>query len=316
MYYWKNNLILDSTDAAILHQLGITKMYFKYMDIDWSPVHHAYPSVTTYIKTDWLAHEMVPVLFITNRTMQNISAAEVPQLATKIWNHLLHAAKDGLTFKEIQLDCDWTESSKTNYFNLVKELKKISRLPISSTIRLYQYKYPEKAGVPPADRGMLMCYNIDDIKNSKIENSIFTPDEAEKYLSDAGKYPLDLDIALPCFSWGVLFRQGKFVTILDELDENNIYQLTYLQPTGNNGYTINKDTVLTRPGSFDEIYLREGDYIRLEQITPEVFMKAAQLAHPALNNKTPAVAFFSYDTSVINTFSKHPYEEVYNSYIW
>lgn len=57
-----------------------------------------------------------------------------------------------------------------------------------------------------------MCYNISDIKNPGTENSIFTEGEARKYFTNINKYPLPLDIALPAFSWAVVYRNGKFGT--------------------------------------------------------------------------------------------------------
>ena len=58
-------------------------------------------------------------------------------------------------FKEVQFDCDWTESTRVQYFAFLRESRKLfSGWRVSSTVRLYQYKYPEKAGVPPIERGM------------------------------------------------------------------------------------------------------------------------------------------------------------------
>lgn len=315
VYYWKNNFYLDTNDSITLKKLGISKIYFKLMDIDWSPVHHAYPVSKAEIQIGFnLRQELVPVIFITNRTMLNIEKEAIPDLANKIWKKVYNSLDSYYHIYEIQLDCDWTEKSKENYFYLISELKKISNRKISATIRLWQYKYPTKAGVPPADRGMLMCYNMDDYKKMETENSIFTKETALSYINGVKKYPLELDIALPAYSWSVLFHLGKFATIIDELDEEEIQQLSYLVPQGDNKYMVSVDTVLTRPQSFENIYLRAGDILRLENITPDDFIQSAKIAREAINSKNISVSFFSYDTATINKFGSKTYEKVYHTF--
>lgn len=316
VYFWKNTFTITTADSILLRQMGINKVYCKLMDVDWSPVHHAYPASQTHIyTTTQLRQQFVPVVFITNRTMQNCGSNEIADLAQKLWAKISPLRKD-YKIDEIQLDCDWTESSRKNYFNLISALKKISSTKISVTIRLHQYKYRSKTGIPPADRGMLMCYNIDDIKNIETENSIYTESEALKYFTVKSPYPLELDFALPSFSWGVLFSRGKFKAIIDELDENKLEYKSYIAPLGNNRYQVTADVVHQRPKAFDDIYLRNGDIIRYENIDKEAFISSATVAYRALNNKAPAVAFFSYDTLTIKTFGLDTYEKVYSTFVW
>jgi hypothetical protein len=79
-------------------------------------------------------------------------------------------------------------------------------VPLTATIRLHQYAQPGKTGVPPADRGMLMPYNVGKIAEPGDVNSIFDEATAEPYFRGTKHYPLPLDIGLPAFAWGVQFR--------------------------------------------------------------------------------------------------------------
>lgn len=84
----------------------------------------------------------------------------------------IELAKLKVDFKEILIDCDWTEKSQKNYFYLLQQIKKeFPTAKLAATIRLWQYKYAEKAGTPPVDKGLLMCYNLakpDDFKTKKL----------------------------------------------------------------------------------------------------------------------------------------------------
>ena len=65
-------------------------------------------------------------------------------------------------WKEMQVDCDWTQGSRAAYFALLRALR--DRLHaqgrrLSATIRLHQVKCSADTGVP-VDRGMLMAYNL------------------------------------------------------------------------------------------------------------------------------------------------------------
>lgn len=316
VYFWKNTFTVSAENNKVLKNLGITKVYCKIMDVDWSPLYHAYPlSETSFIHEDFLKQQFVPVVFITNRTMQKCDKTEISELAKKLWRKI-KPLENHFYVNEIQLDCDWTETSRENYFLLIEALKKTSNKEISTTIRLHQYKYRSKTGIPPADKGMLMCYNLGDIKNTKTDNSIYSKKEALKYFTPTTPYPLPLDIALPTFSWGLLFRQNQFAAIIDELNDKKINSLSYLKPISANTFQVMKDTVLARPAAFNDLYLRFGDIIRYEKIDAAAFTSSAKVSHQAINNDNFSVAFFSFDTATINTIGKKTYEKVYNSFIW
>lgn len=182
--------------------------------------------------------------------------------------------------REVQFDCDWTAGTRAHYFAFLRESKRLfAGQRVSSTIRLYQYKYPVKAGVPPVDRGMLMCYNAGNIKDPETVNSIFDRREIMRYLEDQHVYPLALDYALPVFEWAVLYRDGKFQAILSTaLLQDEYGYKRYLTIVSDQHATVSED--FTYGYTSQSIFVRRGDEIRFE--------------HPAMND-VAAVAAWLHD---------------------
>jgi hypothetical protein len=193
---------------------------------------------------------------------------------------------------EIQIDCDWTERTREKYFGFLKSLKQ--RYPdklISATIRLYPYKYYEKMGVPPVDKGLLMCYNLTDIKSPDNYNSIFKIGDLKQYLG-IKKYPLPLDVALPVFGWYAWFSDGKFKGIIypDENDSVTADKRFFKQAGSN--YLLIGDTIINNN------YLREGDLLRLEYPDQDELAEAAKMLHDKLP-QTKRITLFYWDTFLI-----------------
>jgi hypothetical protein len=109
--------------------------------------------------------------------------------------------------KEILIDCDWTKGTKEKYFSFLEKLRSIMpEYHFAATLRLWQYKNREDSGIPPVDRCLLMCYNLQNPTKYDSENSICSIGEMKKYVGPE-KYPLKMDVALPVFSNGVIFRE-------------------------------------------------------------------------------------------------------------
>lgn len=199
-------------------------------------------------------------------------------------------------FSEILIDCDWTEKSKENYFYLLEQIKKeLKNCQLSATIRLWQYKYFEKAGVPPVDRGLLMCYNLSSPNDYKTKNSIGTSDELEKYITHSD-YELDLDIALPLYSWSVVFRGNQFKGIISDYD-GFIKDNARFKKIEANKYVLQDDVLI------GDTYLRNGDEIRIEKISDEEINKMISIIKNRIpvDNKTK-VTFFSFDKKYIHDY--------------
>ncbi len=206
------------------------------------------------------------------------------------------SAKLKVAFKEILIDCDWTEKSQKNYFYLLKQIK--SQLPsskIAATIRLWQYKYASKAGIPPVDKGLLMCYNITKPDDLQTKNSIATNEELAQYITH-GDYKLKLDIALPLYSWAVAFRGNQFKGILSDYDQL-IKDTSKVKKTSDTQYVLQDDILV------GQTYLRNGDEIRIEKISDSELDKMISIIKNKIqiDNQTK-VTFFSFDKKYINDY--------------
>jgi|GEM_PF-174144 len=206
--------------------------------------------------------------------------------------------------KEIQIDCDWTAATKDKYFRFLRRFKKeIDGKKLSVTIRLYPYRHPDKMGIPPADKGVLMCYNISDIRRADAGNSVFELAALKEYLGGVD-YKLPLDIALPVFGWYPWYRGGRLQRILYELPGKGDTSV-YAQ-SGNRIFTIKKDTVI---GSQ---YLREGDMIRAEFPRPDELKAAAGI----LKKEVPGakrIIFYHWDKAQIKNYEQ-TIADIYRSY--
>jgi hypothetical protein len=210
---------------------------------------------------------------------------------------------------EVQFDCDWTKSTKDRYFAFLEESVKLfaGRL-VSSTIRLYQYKYPKDAGLPPVKRGMLMCYNAGDIKDPKSLNSIFDKKEVMSYLN-AADYPIPLDYALPMFGWALLYRDRQLKAILpmstlsDYSDYLEVIDKAHVRVTRDfvNGYTASS------------ILLRAGDEIRLEKTDMEQVNDVVRWLSAHKNNPEALLTFYHLNEYDFQEHSK-AIESIFNSF--
>src|SRR6202008_1284550 len=87
---------------------------------------------------DSLQIQIVPVVFITNKTFQRIDSSDIPLLAKRVvrrcilsyddedskWEKEHRAWGVAIQPSEIQIDCDWTEGTRRQYFNFLEEVKR------------------------------------------------------------------------------------------------------------------------------------------------------------------------------------------------
>jgi len=308
-YYWQTNLELNDLEQQYLDSLKIKKLYVKFFDVDWdNSSKEAVPNAEFIWKSDqWQSFEIIPTVFITNHTLLQISEDKINQLASRIVLKI-NQLSNGFTFQEVQIDCDWTQSTKEKYFQLLNRIE--SLLPnrtLSATIRLHQIKYAHQTGIPSVDRGMLMYYNIGEITKWESENSIFQADIAASYLENSKQYQLPLDVVLPIFHWGLVFRDEQLFKIVNNLEAGDLVLEKY-QKIAPNRYEVIQDTYLKGH------YLYKGDKIRLEDISKSQLTIATKQLTDYLTNQSRTIAFYHLDEAVIKNWEIEVLEDILSSF--
>lgn len=266
-YYWKTTLHLDSIERSYAQKLNSKVLYLRFFDVDYHPRQGAVPIGDLQVTNANIQpfEQVVAVVFITNRAMLHTQMPELEKLAEKIALKIIRKSQRyHLPLQGIQLDCDWSQQTKDKFFTLCKIVHQFCRerqMRFSVTIRLHQYKYFEQTGVPDADEGVLMLYNVGDIEGRNTENSILDLALVEKYLQDTETYPLPLKVALPLFEWAVVKRMGKVVHLLSEITENELQGNIFLKKIRKNFYLVEENHY------FGKVFLYKGDELRWESVT-------------------------------------------------
>jgi hypothetical protein len=313
-YYWKTTFNLSPGEEKTLSSLNIRKLYIRFFDVNLAESSaEAIPEGKIHFVTHVPPElEVVPVVYIVNRTLLKIPAADCDTLALKILHQVQSiASSNHLSFHELQIDCDWTGQTRTKYFSMLSilraELKK-SNIILSATIRLHQVKYANLTGIPPVNRGMLMYYNMGRIDVSSGRNSIYNHEDALKYVAHVKEYPLPLDVALPMFSWAIQTRQGKIIALLDDLTALNFENNTNFIKSGYGQYVVGSSFFLRG------FYFMKNDVVKIEQVTPELCADAAKEVSSGMKNNPGSVAIFHLDSLLFLTYEKKKFEKVYRSF--
>ncbi len=310
-YYWKSVLNLTAFEKQKLDSLRVKTIYLKFFDVDWDEaMRKPVPVAKLQAARDELQGgiTIIPVVFITNECIQKIDTSQAKQLAANIYSLILEIKQSiGIdSISEIQIDCDWTEATKDKYFQLLKHFKlQTPQSRLSCTIRLHQIKFLSKTGVPPVDRGLLMCYNMGNLKNPATTNSILETAELKKYTGNLSRYPLPLDVAFPLFNWKVLYRNNMYSGLIQGLPDI-FFANSFCSKNGNH-YQVLKDTLLH---GYD---LKKGDLLRDEQSEIEEVLTAAGEIRRHLKNTPLRVSLYHLDSVILSKYSTHELESIYNS---
>lgn len=312
-YYWKTRFTLTHSDTQLLHSLQVKKLYVRFFDVDWEETKgEAIPKgKIEFVSPVSKDIHIIPVVYITNKTFLHVKRNNVGTLAEKVYRQInIMARKNNIAYSELQFDCDWTESTRADYFDFINHIKRLAekqKSTITATIRLHQVKYCKLTGIPPVDRGMLMYYNMGKIDTVAENNSIFNTNDAAKYVAYVKNYPLPMDVVLPTFSWGIQIRKGKVINLLSSLSmadfENNVNFI----PVCNNQFRV-KQSFFCKG-----FYLMQDDLVKVEQTTPELCKQAA--IQVAKNMKSPAaVAVYHLDSLNLIHYEPKDFEEIFNCF--
>lgn len=311
-YYWQTTFSLSADEQTFLNESACRILYVKFLDIARSPGGQIEPYCFIEMEdTLGLAGKtIIPCVFITNEVFKGISGEEILELAQHVSQSVQHLWQSwpGVRPKpaEIQLDCDWTNTTRAAYFRFLEKLQHQigNDISLSATIRLHQFRDPAGTGVPPVQRGTLMLYNTGHIDDPNEINSIFKPADASAYIKQNSRYPLPLDLALPVFSWVLIFREESLWKIIPDPSPDLLRDTVYFSEDGPGRYRVKQGTF--RAGH----YLRPGDRLRLENITPEDLTRAAEIAGRIRLQGRFKVAFFHLDDASIRHFTAGQIKEI------
>ena len=248
------------------------KLYIKVLDIAYSTKLEIQTSQIKQIPKDF-----VPVIYITNETMQNVDYSLVSKA-------ILQGLKR-YEFNEVQIDCDWSDSTQSNYFKLLEDLKGKLNKTLSATIRLHQIKYYQKTGIPPVDYGVLMYYNMSNISDINTKNSILDNEIAKKYHYNFNTYKLKLKLALPLYSQAIQFRQNKALSIFEGIEKKD-FDSNFEQISPNIYKTLNSSYFMGRYIYKDDIFRFEDSSENEIKIALDDFLKLS-------NNRFDEIIFYT-----------------------
>ncbi len=312
-YYWKSVFAISAYEKQQLDALKINTLYIKFFDVDWNETtRQPGPVVQLRIadKTFFLKNnfQIIPTIFITNECLYKMDASQCAALAANILalvNNMVTLNKIN-TVLQIQIDCDWTAETKEKYFSILTKLQSLdSAHSYSVTIRLHQIKYLHKTGVPPVSRGLLMCYNMGNLKSAATNNAILDVEELLKYTASISSYPLPLDVALPLFNWYVLFKNGSYAGLIQDVDNDMLKGIS--KKTAANRFEIITDTLLNH---YD---FKKGDILRFENSEYTEIIKAAKILSQKIKDSTLHVSLYHLDSLILKKYSTNEIENIFNS---
>lgn len=262
-YYWRTTLTLNSEEKAALQKSKTPILYTRFFDIDKINGKYLPVGVITKDSSFKTDKKIVPVVFIKNEILYDIKPKEVTFLAASIQKLILSKAKE-LQLDlgdEIQIDCDWTAGTNKEYFRLLEVLQKGTKKKITCTLRLHQVKDRSLVGVPPVEKVYLMCYATSSPLENSNKNSILDVTTLKNYLKTLNKYPLDVDIALPIYSWGIVTNHLGKHKLINALSREDLKNNNNFKSLPNNNFLVKHD------GFYFGVYLSKGFNIKIEEIS-------------------------------------------------
>lgn len=297
LYHWTSEYAFydqrDFYDSA-----GVDHLFIRLFDIKYNPAFGPYPEAKfstkryrwgsyDYMLDTLRGHAMryTPVVYVQETVLRRVEGAELDSLAADLVKQVKFMLTENRfpAVDELQIDCDWTRETRDKYFRLLEGIKHRWSGKLSVTVKMYQYKYREKMGIPPADRAVLMCYNLEDLKDSSVGNSIFSKAEFDRYMT-RNKYPLPLDFALPAFSWARIYQPLKGVELVNGFRRNYLesYEFDSLSA---NSFRINK---LKDNSDFYE----ENTLIKLDEVDASDWQHIYQKSLDHINSDTTRYIYY------------------------
>ena len=275
-YYWSTTFGGDSAMTAFMEEQHVGRLYVRYFDVVIDENDNVHPNATIQFESAMPdSVDVIPCVFITNESM-----AKCPDnLDSLIYQRVrqMNVTHDITGVKELQIDCDWSQRTQKNYFDMLRRLRDRAHADgweLSCTIRLHQLSME----APPVDRGVLMMYNTGDVRKMD-RNPILDLRDVEPYLRHLDSYSLPLATAYPAFEWSILYRGHRYVGIMHDEDA-----LTVLP----------------------------GDTIIRHEAPLETVLRAKELVNEHLSDANDEVILFDLSPNNIHRIILNHYEKVYH----
>ena len=313
VYYWKTVFHPDSSDLEFLRCHDVERIYLRMFDVvEQYEDGPAVPNATVRISdTDYQLirdslsdKEFVPVVYITLdglNAMEGREAELAGEIVDRVRNMVSYNELPNVA--ELQLDCDWTGSTREQFFSLCRAAREhiiVRELPwrLSATIRLHQLG----SEAPPVDNGVLMVYNTGSFDDPDAENSIISANDVKPYLKNISSYPLYLDVAYPTYSWQLVFRDREFLGLANGID---ITDTTLVLPAGPDCYKLLLDI------PYGETVLLEGDIVRLEGSAFDDVIEVRRLVEEAFDGRRHSNILYHLESQNLSTYSPDEIESLF-----
>ena len=295
-YYWRTHLSLDAVEKAALNKATNPYIYTRFFDIEkvagkFQPV--AIITEDSTFKTD---KEVVPVIFIKNELFYDITLDEIIFLAQNV-AALIKKKQTEFGFKvstQIQIDCDWTAGTNKEYFTFLQKLKEFSKKEITCTLRLHQVKNSKLSGIPPVEKVFLMCYSTSSPLENSTKNSILDFPTLKAYLKNIDLYPLEIEIALPIYSWGIVTNHLGKHKLINALSVEDLKNVNFKKIS-------DTEVEVIKDGFYFGNYLNKGFNLKVEEISENQLNQVKKFLNKKLSGYS--IVYYHLDSRFLNHHS-------------
>lgn len=309
-YYWRTDFNISAREQLCLDSLHAKTLYIRLFDLDTITRSDKHIDIIPISKItnseNSTSRNIVPVVYMTREAI--LYASDTDSMAARIARLVQQMTKEyQWHFDEIQWDCDWTPKTKQLYFDLLKKLRYqpiFSNKKFSATIRLHQIKHRSMAGIPPVDKGLLMCYNMGNLKEYGHRNSIFEAEIAADYLKHLSTYPLNLDIALPLFQWTVWFRDQRFKGLIRDVNEQSVVNNPNFIQAKEHLYSCQSDT------AWLDYHFQKGDELRFESVSIDQLMKFSNDLRGRTHHDSMTILFFHLSPDILKNYPAYELQKI------
>ncbi len=303
-FYWKTIYQDKKNETEYLNRFKSNSLYVRIMDVDVDPNTLMPVPVSPIEFKDNLPTgvAIIPVVYLVNNVFNDIDSAQINVLASRIVNFVEAKVKQAgkKSYAELQIDCDWTKSTKKKYFAFLRQLKENPLLKeklVSVTLRLHQVRNISSSGIPPVNKALLMCYNMGNLRKFGEQNSIISLQEMNIYLKDhLENYPLKLDVALPIFNWAVVFRNQQYAGLSKRINKHLLSDKKVFKQRGASLlFELLKD--------LPEAGLKKDDLIRWEEVSVDDLLASSNFLSRYLKPAERNLVFYHLDIDLLKQYS-------------